>query len=200
MIHLRAAGWNRRPFRPWRRIWVLTLISILTLACRGIADETARPSPLVKAVRVGLAAHDVDGLWSRSSKEKGPDLCIQVTLHRPFFDVPGTTLLPNFGISINTRGDTSKVYGGVQLTWMLGRDLFFTTGIGLALHNGETDTDDSDRKSLGSVVLFRIPLEVGYVINGHHRIIFAFDHISNAYLASENEGMDTLGLFYEYQF
>jgi hypothetical protein len=27
-----------------------------------------------------------------------------------------------------------------------------------------------------------------------------FDHISNAYLASPNEGMDTLGVRYGYQF
>ncbi len=201
MIHFRTVGWNRMSYLPWRRIGTTTLFLILAaFGGTSVADETARPSPMVKAVRVGLAVHDVDGLWSHCSRERGPDVCVQVVFNHPFFRVLGTTLFPSIGGSINTRGDTSKVYGGAQLTWMLGWDLFFTTGLGLALHNGETDTDNPERKSLGSPVLFRIPLEFGYVMNRRHRIIFAFDHISNAYLASENEGMDSLGLFYEYHF
>ena len=200
MTHLCAAGWNLISFHPWRRIGAVTLLLILVAFGPSVADETIRPSPMVKAVRVGVASHDVGGLWSHCSREKGMDIFIQLTFNRPFFHILGTTLFPNVGCSINTHGDTSKVYGGAQLTWLLGWDLFFTTGVGLALHNGETDTDDADRKSLGSPVLFRIPLEVGYVINGDHRIIVAFDHISNAYLASENDGMDTLGLFFEYHF
>ena len=198
MIHSRAAGWNRISRLQWRRIGTMTLLLLLVATGPGAADET--PSPMIQAVRVGLAAHDVDGLWSHCSRENGPDVGIQVTFNRPFFHVLGTTLFPDLGASINTRGDTSKVYGGALMTWMLKWDLFFTTGLGLALHNGKTDTNAPDRKSLGFPVLFRIPLEAGYVIDGHHRIIFAFDHISNAYLASENEGMDTLGLFYEYHF
>ena len=49
-------------------------------------------------------------------------------------------------------------------------------------------------------MLFRIPIEVGYAVSRHHRVVLAFDHISNAYLASPNEGMDTIGLMYGYQF
>ncbi|MGD9261841.1 MAG: acyloxyacyl hydrolase, partial [Desulfobacterales bacterium] len=77
---------------------------------------------------------------------------------------------------------------------------FFNTGIGLALHNGELDTSDSDKKSLGTRLLFRIPFEFGYQLTRHHSLSLMFDHISNAYLANENEGMDTLGLRYGYRF
>jgi lipid A 3-O-deacylase len=57
-----------------------------------------------------------------------------------------------------------------------------------------------DKKSLGSRLLFRIPIEVGYAFDRHHRIIFTFDHLSNGYLVSPNEGMDSLGLIYGYRF
>jgi lipid A 3-O-deacylase len=70
----------------------------------------------------------------------------------------------------------------------------------LALHDGERETDSADRKSLGSQILFRIPIEIGYAIDRHHRLAIAFDHMSNAGLASPNEGMDTLGLVYGYRF
>jgi hypothetical protein len=104
------------------------------------------------------------------------------------------------GASLNTRGDTSKIYGGFLLQWEPDSAFFFSTGLDLALHDGRLDTDSADRKSLGSRVLFRIPIEIGYALNRRHRIILAFDHISNAYLASPNEGMDTLGLVYGYRF
>jgi hypothetical protein len=37
-------------------------------------------------------------------------------------------------------------------------------------------------------------------IQERHRISILFDHMSNAYLASPNEGMDTIGVRYGFQF
>jgi hypothetical protein len=166
----------------------------------GIAFEQASPAGPVGELRVGVAAHDVDGLWSGESREKGPDLCMEVIFSRPLFDLFSATAYPNAGVSLNTRGDTSKIYGGFLLQWETASAFFFSTGLGLALHNGERDTDSAGRKSLGSRVLFRVPIEIGFAVNRHHRIILAFDHVSNAYLASPNEGMDSLGLVYGYRF
>jgi hypothetical protein len=56
------------------------------------------------------------------------------------------------------------------------------------------------KKSLGSRVLLRIPLEIGYSMTDHYEISILFDHISNAYLADPNEGLDTLGLRFGYRF
>ena len=55
-------------------------------------------------------------------------------------------------------------------------------------------------KQLGSRWLFRIPLEIGLCWKGRHRLSLMFDHVSNAYLASPNEGLDTLGVRYGFQF
>ena len=149
---------------------------------------------------MGLAAHDVDGLWSGSAKEDGPDVVAELIFNRPLFRLLSATAYPCFGTGINTRGHTSKIYGGFTLQWNLPASFFFATGLGVALHNGERETASSQRKSLGSQVLFRIPIEIGYAIDHHHRLVIAFDHLSNAYLASPNEGMDTLGLVYGYRF
>jgi len=77
---------------------------------------------------------------------------------------------------------------------------FANSGIGLAVHDGDLDSDDRDKKQLGSKLLFRIPIEIGISFGEHHRLSVMFDHISNAYLASPNEGLDTIGIRYGLQF
>ncbi|MBC2711893.1 MAG: acyloxyacyl hydrolase [Desulfosarcina sp.] len=185
-----------RPLRSGLWTWALFLM----MAGGGYAFDKTSPAGPVRELRVGLAAHDVGGLWSGESKEKGPDLCAEVIFNRSLFHLLSATAYPSVGASINTRSDTSKVYGGFLLQWEPASPFFFSTGFSLALHDGELDTDSVNQKSLGSRVLFRIPIEIGYAVNPRHRIILAFDHVSNAYLTSPNEGMDTLGLVYGYRF
>lgn len=55
-------------------------------------------------------------------------------------------------------------------------------------------TVDHFHKELGSRNLFRIPFEIGFALNDRLRISIMFDHVSNAYLAQPNEGLDTLGV------
>ena len=176
------------------------IIFVLTLVSAGDAFD-APPSPSsVREMRIGLAAHDVDGLWSGDSKETGPDLCAEIVFNRSLFALLDFVAYPNAGITINTRGNTSKVFGGFRVEWQPLSRLLVTTGLGVALHDGKRDTDLADRKSLGSRVLFRIPIEIGWAINARYRLWLAFDHISNAYLFSPNEGLDTLGLMVGYRF
>jgi hypothetical protein len=179
-------------------IWTWVILSMT--AAGGYAFDPYSPAGPIRAFRVGLTAHDVDGLWSGTSKEKGPDLGAEVVFNQTLFHLFAATAYPNAGVSLNTNGDTSKVYGGFLLQWEPDSAFFFSTGLGVALHDGKRDTDSDNRKSLGSRVLFRTPIEIGYSVDRHHRIILAFDHVSNAGLASPNEGMDTLGLVYEYRF
>jgi hypothetical protein len=151
-------------------------------------------------VRIGILAHDVDNLWSGTSVEDGIDLNAELIFARPGIAVFSGNIRPNIGVSVNSQGATSKLYAGIL--WEIeGRTgLFFDIGLGLALHNGELQTENPDRKQLGSRVLFRVPIEFGYALSEHHRIAVSFDHISNAYLANPNEGMDTLGVRYCYRF
>ena len=179
---------------------VCTALFLLAVVDEGCAFDDPSIRGLIRELRCGVAAHDVDGLWSGSSKEKGPDIHVEALFNRPLFRLFSATAYPNGGASINTRGDTSKIFGGLLLQWEPSGSFFFSTGIGLVLHNGKRDTASTDRKSLGSRLLFRIPVEIGYAITRHHRVMILFDHVSNAYLASPNEGMDTLGILYGYRF
>ena len=195
------AGWPpcQRGSRCFTQVVGAVFFFLATLAS-GHAFEAPSTEGLLREFRCGVAAHDVDGLWSGASYEDGADILAEVVFNRPLFHLLAGTAYPDVGISLNTRGHTSKIFAGLLLQWEPSGRVFFSTGIGLALHNGERDTGRPDRKSLGSRVLFRIPIEVGLALTRHHRIMVAFDHVSNAGLAQPNEGMDTLGVMYAYRF
>jgi hypothetical protein len=151
------------------------------------------------AIQVGILVHDVDNLWSGHRKEDGIDYNLEVVFNAELKKMLTGVVRPNLGVSINDRGNTSKLYGGIVWEWN-NKAFFFNSGLGVAWHNGERNTSDPEKKRLGSRVLFRIPLEFGITLRGSHRLSIMFDHASNAYLANPNEGLDTLGLRYRFQF
>ena len=154
----------------------------------------------IREIRIGYLAHDVDGLWSNSRKESGSDFNGEILFASPSWCKFYGTIRPNLGLSVNDTGQTSKVYGGMIWELEMQCNAFVSLGLGLALHNGELDTREQNRKALGSRILFRVPIEFGYSWNRRHRVSFLFDHISNGYLRDPNEGLDTLGVRYGYRF
>ena len=177
-------------------MWVLIPI----LSGSGYAFEQPSAGGWLQEIRIGLAAHDVDGLWSGESKEPGTTIGVEAIFGHTLFHLLGATANPNVGLSLSMQGDTSCLYGGFLLRWSQLASIAVATGFGLAVHNGKRSTDAADRKSLGSRVLFRVPIQIGYALTAQHWITLAFDHVSNGYLAAPNDGMDTLGVFYGYRF
>jgi lipid A 3-O-deacylase len=156
--------------------------------------------PWLRELRVGVLAHDVDGLWSGSREEDGVDFNAELVLGRGTFPLARGHVRPNLGVSVNSSGDTSQAYAGV--VWRLERESgpFLELGLGAAIHDGSLETDRDDRKELGTRVLFRVPIEIGYAWGGRHQLSLAFAHLSNAGLSHENEGLDTLGVRYGLRF
>jgi len=103
--------------------------------------------------------HDTDNLWIGFSRESSVDINAEV-LFNSVYDVLGGYIHPAVGASINTGGDTSKVYAGLRYRYELDNGPFF--GLGVAAHDGETKLVQADKKALGSTLLFHIPAEVGY--------------------------------------
>ena len=154
---------------------------------------------ILHELRGGILAHDVDHLWSGFSRERGTDINIEA-IFTPHLEIFGGDLRPAIGTSINTTGDTSKVYLDGRWQHDFENNFYLSVGLGVAYHNGEERLTSNDRKALGSSVLFHIPLEAGYMIDNHNSLSVYFDHISNAYTQDENEGLDTLGFRYGYRF
>ncbi|MDA0229570.1 MAG: acyloxyacyl hydrolase [Proteobacteria bacterium] len=153
----------------------------------------------LSAIVIGGGGHDVGVFGNR--KESGKDVNMELRF-TPFGGWLWDFILspePHIGGHYNTDGNTNQLYVGG--TWMfdLGWGLFAGGSLGFALHDGETDTDLLDRKELGLPVLFRESLEFGYRFDEHHGLSFHLDHISNAGIDENNEGLDTFGLRYTYR-
>lgn len=165
-----------------------------------LSPKTLPDSGIFYGIRFGLLVHDIGGLWSNTRSEEGVDFNAEIVFRKPSFMLWKGVVLPNLGLSINSHGDTSKLYGGALWEFLFSNGLFFNIGTGLAVHNGQLESNDGDKKQLGSRVLFRTPIEFGFTFYERHRISILFDHISNADLAKTNEGLDTLGVRYGFQF
>lgn len=169
--------------------------------CSGIAvaqTGAAEQPRIVDELKVGGLAHDV-GFLGRHV-EGGADVNVELLFTSPDLLRYIGSPRPHIGADINTSGNTSDGYFG--LTWgiMLIQNLFgvgdgiFANGsLGGAVHDGHLLTAPPDRKRLGSRVLFRESLELGYQVNPVVSVSAILDHISNANLAPRNAGITSAG-------
>lgn len=159
-------------------------------------------------VKLGVLAHDVHFL---GGKEHGVDLNPEVILASPISDATAAALpwyirwtvqpRPTLGAEINTAGFTDQVYVGATWSWQLASDVL-RPGDGIALgyffgpgfNNGDIKATAPDRKSLGSHVLFREAVDLGYRINSVYQVSAFIDHVSNGGLAKENESINDVGI------
>ena len=174
-------------------------VSVLLWTAAARAQEAPPPSPTRFEIKGGLLAHDVPGLWSGFSLEKGIDFNAEMLFGAglPFL---GGTIRPAIGGSVNFEGYTSKAYVDARWEINLPHRLFFGLGLGAAIHDGKLEPTYADRKALGSRVLFHVPVEIGFRLDERQSISVYFEHTSNGNTASYNEALDNVGLRYGVKF
>ncbi len=151
-------------------------------------------------VRLGIVHHDT-GVFGHN-KEDAVDIVLGVRfqpLGGEVWDVVANPR-PFLGLNINTAGDTSSLNGGLNWDWTVWNQSFFSFAWGGAVHDGKLSTNKPGRKELGSRVLFYLAAELGYRFDRHQSVAIRLDHMSNAGLTDDNEGLDTIGLVYGYHF
>ena len=153
---------------------------------------------ILSEVRLGVLKHDF-GPFS-SSEEHGIDINFELLFAAPGFLDFIWSPRPHIGATINTDGDTNQVYFGLSWEFDLWRDVFAGFSFGGSVHDGETETDRTDKKELGCRLLFRESLELGYRFGGRHAITAFLEHVSNANICDKNEGLENLGVRYGYRF
>jgi lipid A 3-O-deacylase len=156
------------------------------------------PGQIIDEVKLGLLGHDVGFLGDNI--EHGPDVNVEMLFTSPdLLSVIGSPR-PHIGADINTAGQTSNAYAG--LTWGVSviqnlfrpDDYIFAEGsLGGAYQDGFTGTAPRGRKDLGSPVLFRESVEIGYQVTPTISLSAILDHISNANLANHNAGITSAG-------
>jgi opacity protein-like surface antigen len=150
----------------------------------------------ISELKLGALYHDTPGLWAGASVERpAADANLEV-LFAPWSQAFGGYLRPALGATINFNGETSKAYADLRWEIEAPSGLFFALGMGAAVHNGDTDISDPDRKALGFPVLFHPSAEIGYRWDGVNSLSIFADHMSNGFTQRFNEGMDTVGIRY----
>jgi lipid A 3-O-deacylase len=184
------------------------LILLCLTAAAVLAPIGARAQNLTYGeLKFGVMKHDVAFLGGR---EKGIDLNPEVIFPSPIPDswvaaLPwylGWTIQPRptLGAAFNLSGHTNQYYFGATWTWQLfgnvlrpGDGITFGIFFGPSFNDGQTLPIDPTRKALGSNVLFREALELGYRINPVWTISAYIDHLSNAGFARYNQSLNMVG-------
>ena len=189
-----------------RRLWLaLALVAAATLA----APVAAQAQNLTYSeVKFGVLAHDVHFL---GGKEHGVDLNPEIIFQSPVADAWAASLpaylrwmvqpRPTLGGEFNTSGFTNQYYFGATWTWQLASNVLRpgdgVTGsifFGPGFNDGDIIARAPNRKSLGSHVLFREALELGYRITPVYQISGFVDHVSNGGLAKQNQSINDVGV------
>jgi len=177
---------------------IKVLFVVLALLLTSSFASAEESEPIVSEIRGGVYAHDIS-FWS-FHRENGVDINGEVLFTSPDILKAIWAPRPHLGATVNTSGNTSHAYGGLTWEYDLPAGFFVDGNLGLSVHNGYLNTNKSDRKSLGSPVLFRVGGALGYNITERVNISVQYEHMSNAYIANPNEGMDNVGLRLGYRF
>ena len=199
-----AAPGRRGPLR----FALLSALMILGMVPGGAArpawaagdEESVLDVFRVSEMRAGIVDHDTGLLGN--NKEEGFDVSLEARF-QPLTGWPWDDIWhprPHIGANFSTAGGTSSLYTGLTWIWRFGGRYFFSVDLGGAIHDGKRTTSDPERKELGTRLLFREAIELGIDLDDRFALSVRFDHISNANIASENEGLDTAGVFYTIRF
>ena len=162
---------------------------------------------IVDEIRGGVLIQGQGG-WS-PDKEDGVSLNAELIFRSPNFLKYVGSPRPVVGASIATDEDaTSHIYVAAEWKFDLTDRFFIAAHGGGAIHDGETDPfvfeNDQDRiftdNFFGCRTLFRIGGDIGYRLTERSSVSVHWQHISNANLCADNEGLDNIGLRYGYKF
>jgi lipid A 3-O-deacylase len=107
----------------------------------------------------------------------------------------------HIGADVSTAGATDQVYAGFSWTANLTDRLFFETGFGGTLHDGNLDHRNDNGPRLGCRALFHEYAALGINMAANLTATAQIEHASHANLCDgPNEGLTRAGLLVGYRF
>jgi hypothetical protein len=174
------------------------LIGSTGAAWTGDALDAGDPFK-IEEFRIGVLAHDAED----SNGEEGADLNFEIVTSRVGW-ATGRRLLDHFfmprlhlGASLNFEGETSQAYAGFTWQTQITDRVFFESSFGASVHDGEIGDDAGT--SFGCTVNFRESASLGVDLSGEWRMMVTFDHMSNAGLCGQNDGLTNAGVRFGYK-
>ena len=208
-----AASQRGRAFQRTCRCWRLTALALLAAAALFPVRSSAQ-NLSYNELKLGILAHDAHFL---GGKEHGVDINPELIFASPVTDAVAATVpaylrwmvqpRPTIGGEINTDGFTNQGYVGATWSWLLAGNVFMP-GDGIALsyffgpgfNDGDIIGKAPNRKSLGSHILFREALDLGYLITPVYQVSVFIDHVSNGGLAKQNQSINDVGVRFGFRF
>jgi hypothetical protein len=179
-------------------LFILALsLSIFGLSpAQAGGDHRGSSFPAIDEVRLGVLVTDLEP--GGASEDT---IAINAELLTPRIGSPyDGSILASFlhprlhaGFTVNTEEDgVNQAYAGLTWSHDLGERLFLETTFGGAVHGGETDDNNTD--SYGCPLQFRESLSVGVHVTKQVSVMATVDHMSNANLCDENQGLTNAGV------
>ena len=181
---------------------------VAALALSGQAKADAYG--FLDEARIGVFEHDASVLGHQ--KETGADVGLEFLFDSPQFLTIIGSPRPIIGGLANTSGQTDQAYTGLTWTWdfihnvLHQGDAFYVEGtLGGGWNDGKINVNGATpegekRKSLGSNILFREDVDIGYHITSVYSVALSYNHISNADLGERNEGINDIGVRFGIKF
>jgi lipid A 3-O-deacylase len=166
----------------------------------GLSTGARADGFILSEARLGVYAHDAS-LFGHQ-KESGADIGMELLFQPiPILWEPR----PVIGGLVNTDGETDQAYIGLTWTWDFAQNVlndgdgfYAEATLGGGWNDGKINVtnpvEQESRKSLGSHILFREDADLGYHINPVWSVAISYNHISNADLATRNEGINDIGV------
>lgn len=178
-------------------LYLATLLTGLFSASVSYADKLGAPHgiPYFDEIRLGVLAADLDpGGASDDELALNAELLTRhIGQHydNPLLDVFLNPRL-HIGATLATDKGINQAYAGFTWDYQLTDRLFVETSFGGAIHDGETDDNNTD--SYGCTAQFRESLSVGVNLTENISVMATVDHMSNAGLCDENQGFTNAGV------
>jgi lipid A 3-O-deacylase len=171
------------------------LLGLSSIAGRADPFERTAPFLMPEEIRVGMFAANLE---EGGSEEADMLVNGELLFGRPEHNY-GNPILdhflrprPHIGFSVAPDDGTNQFYAGFTWDIKLTDRLFLETSFGGTLHDGPTASDDPD--SYGCSLLFRESASLGYAITETTRLLLTVDHMSNASLCDQNQGLTNAGV------
>ena len=180
------------------RILVSIIAALIGLTGAGEALAQGAYAPSGFEIRGGVLAHDVPGLWSGFRLESGVDINAELLGSRCAPSrrhvAPGDRRVRQYAWL------HSKAYLDARWEIDLRYGVFFGLGLGAAIHDGNLDPTEPDRKALGSRVCSTSPSSSAIASTSARASRRSSSTCRTAALADHNEALDSIGIRYGYRF
>jgi lipid A 3-O-deacylase len=166
--------------------------------CLGVASFSAPASAFVDEVRGGIFAHDP---FSSTSEGDNADINAEIVFESPDFMSWAFNPRPRLGFTLSGNGGTSLVYLDLLgWTFDLTDSIFIDAAVGGALHDGSLKGNRAGERYFGCRANFHQSASIGYRFSPQLSIMASVEHMSNASLCDQNDGLTNAGVRLGYAF